>query len=845
MDVYSGNLIALFATSSLLYFLSSRAHYLGLVDRPSNRKVHETDIPTVGGIAIFAGFLLALFSSPISHVYLVGFVVPALLLVSVGAIDDVVTMSHKPRFVVQILAGLLMTVAGGVVVTQLGELLIPGKVITLGVLAIPFTVVCVVGLVNAFNMSDGIDGLAGSLTLVALLGLGTVAYLGGQLAMVAGLSFLGFSLVAFLGFNARYLWRKRADIFLGDCGSTLLGFAVVWFSVSLSQGEHAVMTPATPLWFVVLPLFDMATLLIRRLRNGRHPFEADREHLHHIFLAAGFSVGQTVLMLTAVASLLASTGIAGLYLGVPESVMFGLYLCLFAGYFYLVAQTWKTRRFLGRELCRRAGQERRSGEDRRRSPGLADEKAYEGVNRRCGPCRRVSEDCRRASEEAVSTVFTAAKPLRESGRVASNSRTVFVNRFFWPDHSATSQLLADLAFTLAVHGRPVSVITSRQRYGEPEARLPSSETVKGVTIERVWTSCNGRQNLLGRAFDYLTFYLSALWQMWRTLSKGDVVVAMTDPPLIGIPAAMVASLRGAKLVIWHQDLFPEVATVLGVKGMQGKFAELLLGLRNIPVRRASLNVVLSRKMAQRLIDEGTPMDNIRIIHNWADGSTIYPKKTDENPLRAAWGLQDRFVVGYSGNMGRVHEFSTLLEAAERLRDDPRVVFLFIGDGYHRPWIEREAKQRGLNNMMFQPYQPRERLIDSLGVPDIHVISLRQDMEGLVFPSKLYGILAAGRPPLFIGAEHGDVAHILRNERCGLVAAEDDAYSVVEGIRQLQRDPQLKQAMGERARLHFERHYDIEHALLNWCHVLSPLYAEAESCKAYERQNEWVEARREA
>jgi len=442
-------------------------------------------------------------------------------------------------------------------------------------------------------------------------------------------------------------------------------------------------------------------------------------------------------------------------------------------------------------------------------------------------------------------VFEAWKPQMESSRVDASAKTVFVNRFFWPDQSATSQLLADLAFTLALHGRRVSVITSRQRYGDPQAQLPHSETEKGVKIERVWTTGYGRHSLPGRAFDYLTFYLGALWHMWRTLSKGDVVVAMTDPPLICIPAAMVASLRGAKLVIWHQNLIPEVATALVVKGMQGKFAELLLGLRNMPVRRASLNVVLSRRMAQRLIAEGIPGEDIRIIPNWADGSTIYPTALDENPLRAAWGLKGRFVVGYSGNMGRVHEFGTLLEAAERLKDDPRIVFMFIGDGFHRAWIEREAKQRGLSNILFQPYQSRERLNDSLGVADVHIISLRQEMEGLVFPSKLYGILAAGRPPLFIGAEHGDVAHILRAERCGLVASEDDAYGVVESIRQLQRDPQLKQAMGDRARALFERHYDIENALLKWCHVFAPLYAEAESCEAYERQNKWVEARREA
>jgi glycosyltransferase involved in cell wall biosynthesis len=250
-------------------------------------------------------------------------------------------------------------------------------------------------------------------------------------------------------------------------------------------------------------------------------------------------------------------------------------------------------------------------------------------------------------------------------------------------------------------------------------------------------------------------------------------------------------------------------------------------------------------MAQRLIEEGGAGENIRIIPNWSDGSAIYPTAPDENPLRAQWGLKRRFVVGYSGNMGRVHEFGTLLEAAERLRDDPRVVFLFIGDGFHRSRIERRAQQKGLSNIMFQPFQPRERLAHSLCVPDVHVISLRQDMDGLVVPSKLYGVLAAGRPPLFIGAEQGDVAHILRTQGCGLVVREGDVQGVVEGILQLQRDPDLMHAMGDRARALFERHYDMEFALVSWCHAFTPLYPGAESCEDYEKQHEWVEARREA
>jgi glycosyltransferase involved in cell wall biosynthesis len=196
-------------------------------------------------------------------------------------------------------------------------------------------------------------------------------------------------------------------------------------------------------------------------------------------------------------------------------------------------------------------------------------------------------------------------------------------------------------------------------------------------------------------------------------------------------------------------------------------------------------------------------------------------------------------------MGRVHEFETLLEAAEQFRDDPRIVFLFMGDGFQRPWIAREAEKRGLSNILFRPYQPREGMINTLGVPDVHLISQRKDMEGLVFPSKLYGILAAGRPSLFIGAEQGDVARILLTKQCGLVAAEGDATGVVAGIRQLQKDPDLLHAMGGRARALFERRYDIEVALLSWCQVLSPLYAEAASCEEYEKRNEWAETGQEA
>jgi UDP-GlcNAc:undecaprenyl-phosphate GlcNAc-1-phosphate transferase len=357
-----GILLALSTTSTLIILLSRYAHNIGLVDAPCSRKIHQTDIPTVGGIAIFGGFLLALFvvHSSDFHLYLFGFVLPALLLVGVGVVDDLISIPFKHRFTAQIMAGLLMTLAGGVVIDQLGELLLPGKVINLGVFAIPFTIFFLLGLVNAFNLSDGIDGLAGSLALVALLGLGVVAVIGGQYSILLELLLLGICVLAFLAFNAQFPGHARATIYLGDSGSTFLGFALLWFSITMSQGEQAVMSPVTPLWFFALPLFDMTTVFARRIANKQPPFLASREHLHHVFLTAGFSVAQTVLILTAGALLLASIGIAGLYLGMPESAMLALFFGFLACYHCLMSECWKSRRFFGRGICRRSGKDRRS-----------------------------------------------------------------------------------------------------------------------------------------------------------------------------------------------------------------------------------------------------------------------------------------------------------------------------------------------------------------------------------------------------------------------------------------------------------------------------------------------------
>ena len=402
---------------------------------------------------------------------------------------------------------------------------------------------------------------------------------------------------------------------------------------------------------------------------------------------------------------------------------------------------------------------------------------------------------------------------------ACMAKTIFVNRYFSPDHSATSQLLSDLAFDLAARGQDIHVITGGQLYTDPLASLLSEEVIRGVKVFRVRTSRFGRTRLWGRMFDYLTFYLGATWRLLRSIQPGDVVVAKTDPPMMSVCAAWAAKFRRGVLVNWVQDLFPEVATSLEVYGVRF-VAPMLKRLRNGSLQQSRSNVVLGARMAQRLRDEGVPSNRITVIENWADGEVIQPVSKEDNPLLLKWGLEGKFVLGYSGNMGHVHEFKTMIDAAERLQGEPEIAFVFIGDGIARQWMVDETAMRGLTNVQFHPYQPTDRLRWSLSVPDVHFVSLRPTLEGLIVPSKFYGIAAAGRPIIHIGDPDGEIARIVEREQCGWNFCIGEVGPLARCILDLSQRRHEAEEAGFRARLAFDRQYARAHALKNWRTLLA-------------------------
>jgi glycosyltransferase involved in cell wall biosynthesis len=401
-------------------------------------------------------------------------------------------------------------------------------------------------------------------------------------------------------------------------------------------------------------------------------------------------------------------------------------------------------------------------------------------------------------------------------------RIVFVNRFFPPDHSATSQIVGDLAFHFAASGHEVHAITSRQLYEAPQHKLPSREIIKGVQVHRVPTTSFGRAKLIGRALDYLSFYFFA-WRALRALLRaGDIVIAKTDPPLISIVAMYVAKKRKALLVNWLQDVYPEVAAALEVPLVKprGFLFRVLCWTRNHALRRAAANVVVGERMAEMIVALGAARPRIHVIHNWTDDDVIMPLATTDNLLRRRWGLQDHFVVGYSGNLGRAHEFETLLGAADLLRDQHGIVFLFIGGGHRLDNLRRQVETRGLQNFRFVEYQKRTDLGLSLAAPDVHWLSLRPELEGLIVPSKFYGIAAAGRPIIVIGAKDGELARLVRQCNCGVVVEPGQSQALVKAILALSAAPKRRAILGQNARAMLDQQFGRAHALSRWDQVIA-------------------------
>lgn len=404
-------------------------------------------------------------------------------------------------------------------------------------------------------------------------------------------------------------------------------------------------------------------------------------------------------------------------------------------------------------------------------------------------------------------------------------RIIFCNRFFFPDHSATAQMLSHLAFHLAEVGHRVVVVTSSGLYDDSSSKLPISETINGVEIHRVYGSRFGRASLIGRAVDYVFMYFAFAQAVLRLADANDIVIAKTDPPLLSAALFPAARWKRAKVANWLQDLYPEVAIEFGMNTISF-FSPILKALRDMSLRGADVNIVIGDGMQKRLRDIGVAADRISVIPNWADGAKIKPLESADNYFRRAWALQEKFIVAYSGNLGRAHEYQTILDAAEDLKDQPDLMFLFIGGGALIPQLKRDVQERGLQSRFcFQPYLPVDALAFSLSLPDVCWVSLLPSMEGLIVPSKFYGSCAAGRPTIFVGHPNGELARVIRKHDCGIVVGVGNSEELALGIREMRRVPQRLKEMGFNARKAFEQDFSFVIAFESWEEVLKKMQLE--------------------
>lgn len=378
---------------------------------------------------------------------------------------------------------------------------------------------------------------------------------------------------------------------------------------------------------------------------------------------------------------------------------------------------------------------------------------------------------------------------KSGGSLVDNAlRVMILTRTFPPDAGAVGHLVNELAESLVKDGFQLTIIA---------AGAETESSSSAINVVRVGGLPFSRQSHLQRAISYLSLYPAMLWAALRQ-RKPDVIITTTDPPLQAVIGVLLRWKFRSRLLHWCQDLYPEMAEEAGLIKKNGIIANVLRWISTFALRAHDGIISIGRCMTQRLLDRGLDRTKIHEIPNWTDPEWIRPVPTAENSFVKTQQLEGRFVVVYSGNMGIAHRFSEILEAAALLeKQAPDVVFLFIGDGPRRAEVERHAQKSERTSIRFLPSQPWKTLPGSLSAGQVHLVSLRENLAGLVVPSKFYGGMAAGRPCLFIGPPESEVARLIQENGVGMVV--QTGAELVAAILEYRGDPERLQREQSKAR----------------------------------------------
>lgn len=405
---------------------------------------------------------------------------------------------------------------------------------------------------------------------------------------------------------------------------------------------------------------------------------------------------------------------------------------------------------------------------------------------------------------------------------AVQRRVLVVSQVYPPDPAAVGQHLADACAELVRRGWGVVVFTADRGYDDPTRVFPRREARDGVEIRRLPASSFGKQSVVWRGLAWVSFLAQAvlrgLWQ--RGVER---VLVSTSPPIAGLAGVALAAWHRAPLTYWVMDLNPDQMVALGIAAPTSRLVRLFDAANRFILRRADSVVVLDRFMARR-VEAKAPLDGrMHVIPPWSLEEPPAPLPHADNPFRQQHGWGDRFVVMYSGNHSPSHPLTTLLRAAEALQDDPRFVFAFIGGGL----AKREVEACPARNIVSLPYQPIETLRSSLSAADLHVVTMGDDMVGVVHPCKVYGALAVGRPILFLGPSPCHVTDLVAADPVMWHVRHGDVEGCVRAIREAAGEgPQAWQARGERALGVVRERYRAEELRGAFCDVVEGRSREA-------------------
>ncbi|WP_251923609.1 glycosyltransferase family 4 protein [Salinibacter ruber] len=411
-------------------------------------------------------------------------------------------------------------------------------------------------------------------------------------------------------------------------------------------------------------------------------------------------------------------------------------------------------------------------------------------------------------------------------------RITIVTEYFHPEEASTAQLLTSLATGLQ-GDFDVSVLTGRPNYhpGDETESVPTREQHKGVSVERLPATRLDKDTLPFRVVNWITFTLLVFWRLVRSRNSDDVVLVLSNPPLLPLAAWAAKRLCGISYGYLIYDMYPDFPVALGMISEESIVARWWERVMRMIYRDADQVVVLGDSMKRRLMskmddDPVFSSNTVEVIPNWEDGDFIEPMPKSKNSFAQEKGLTDSFVLLYSGNIGRFHELRTSIDAIglleERGRDD--IEFVIIGEGARKAEHQRYVEQQGIRNVRFLPFQPMERLPETLTACDASLVGIIPEVEGMCVSSKLYSALAAGRPILAVVGEDDEVGGVVRKHDCGRHIQPGDAETAAETLAEWADNPTLSEDLGEHARASFEAHYTQFHAVEAYRSLFEQMHA---------------------